>query len=290
LLAQLGVGDRLAEVVGARHPGVWVEWAGPRRFEPFGGDAGGPWQGFQVWRADFDRMLLERARDLGVAVLEGRAATGVVKQGDAVCGVKTRTGPLAARMVVDATGAARWLGRALRIDSSARSPQLIARYGYVQGSCPARDEAPLLVGETSGWTWSARVRTGTYQWTRVRFGSRAASEVPDELRDLAPLGPVRGADVTWRMAEKVAGPGWFMVGDAAAMLDPTSSHGVLKALLSGITAGHLISAGLAGKAPTDEIAAAYHDWVAAWFRTDAAHLRSFYRNLGAAGFVESADR
>ena len=193
-------------------------------------------------------------------------------------------------MVVDATGAARWLGRALRIDSPARSPQLIARYGYVQGSCPARDEAPLLVGETSGWTWSARVRAGTYQWTRVRFGSRAAGEVPEELRDLAPLGPVRGADVTWRMAEKVAGPGWFMVGDAAAMLDPTSSHGVLKALLSGITAGHLISAGLAGKAPMDEIATAYHDWVGAWFRNDAAHLRSFYQNLGAAGFAGSADR
>ena len=43
---------------------------------------------------------------------------------------------------------------------------------------------------------------------------------------------------TWRMAERMAGAGWFIVGDAAATLDPTSSHGVLKALLSGMTAGH----------------------------------------------------
>ena len=103
----------------------------------------------------------------------------------------------------------------------------------------------------------------------------------------APLGPERGADVTWRMAERTAGAGWFMVGDAAATLDPTSSHGVLKALLSGMTAGHLIAASLTGKAPADEIAAAYHDWVAGWFATDAARLHAFYRDIGAAGFAGS---
>ena len=173
----------------------------------------------------------------------------------------------------------------LRIASPPRSPQLIARYGYVQGSCPGRDEAPLLVGDASGWTWSARVRPGVYQWTRVRFGSRGDAAVPDEFRDLVPLGPPRGADVTWRIAEKGAGPGWFMVGDAVATLDPTSSHGVLKALLSGITAGHLIAAALADRAPAGEIATAYHDWIAGWFSADAAHLRTFYRSIGAAGFV-----
>ena len=64
LLGQLGIADRLAEAVGARHPGIWIEWGGPRRFEAFGGDAGGPWSGFQVWRADFD-ALLARARPRG---------------------------------------------------------------------------------------------------------------------------------------------------------------------------------------------------------------------------------
>src|SRR5277367_4267436 len=48
LMAQLGLADRLAGVTGARHAGIWIEWGGPRRFEPFGGDATGPWTGFQV--------------------------------------------------------------------------------------------------------------------------------------------------------------------------------------------------------------------------------------------------
>jgi flavin-dependent dehydrogenase len=284
LLARLGVAQRLSDVVGARHKGVWIEWAGPRRFEPFGSDAGEAWQGFQVWRADFDAMLLERARALGVDVREGCAVLDALERDDAVCGVQTTAGPIAARMVVDATGVARWISRALHIASHRSSPQLIARYGYVRGSCPARDEAPLLVGDASGWTWSARVKADVYQWTEVRFGSPRGSGLPDELRELAPLAPPRGADVTWRITEKAAGHGWFIVGDAAATLDPISSHGVLRALLSGMVAGHLIAAGLTGKAPAHEIARAYHDWIAGCFNTDAANLRAFYRKIGAAGF------
>ena len=78
LLAQLGVADRLPGVTGARHPGIWVEWGSARRFEAFGADEGGAWQGYQVWRADFDAMLLERARELGVDVRRPCAAGAVL--------------------------------------------------------------------------------------------------------------------------------------------------------------------------------------------------------------------
>ena len=86
------------------------------------------------------------------------------------------------------------------------------------------------------------------------------------------------------MATSVAGAGWLMVGDAAATLDPTSSHGVLKAIMSGMTAGHLIAAVLDGKAPADGTATAYHEWLAGWFSADAGRLAQFYRNLGVIGF------
>src|SRR6185295_4294054 len=43
LFAQLGIAGRLAPLIGARHAGIWIEWGGPRRFEPFGADAAGPW-------------------------------------------------------------------------------------------------------------------------------------------------------------------------------------------------------------------------------------------------------
>lgn len=284
LLAQLGVADRLAEVTGARHTGIWIEWGGQRRFEPFGSDADGPWSGFQVWRADFDALLLTRARELGVDVRQPCAVTEVLPGGG---GVVTEHGAVNARIVVDATGRARWLGRTLDIASPHRSPRLFARYGYVQGTCPARDDAPALVADATGWTWTARVRPNVYQWTRVAFdGTQTLADwIPQELAGLKPRGPARGADVTWRIADQVAQPGWFMVGDAAATLDPTSSHGVLKALASGIIAAHLMAAVLADKAPAAAAAAAYQAWLAGWFRTDSANLSEFYRALNVAGFV-----
>src|SRR5271156_4174460 len=67
LLASLGVtSERLASVVGARHKGIWIDWCSSRRFEPFGRDAAGEWRGFQVWRADFDALLLALAAETGV--------------------------------------------------------------------------------------------------------------------------------------------------------------------------------------------------------------------------------
>lgn len=281
LLAQLGVAE-LDQVVGARHSGIWIEWNGERRFEPFGSDANGPWAGFQVWRQDFDDLLIARAQDAGVDVRRPCAVTGMDENG-----VVTDEGFVTAPVTVDATGKARWLARALDIASPARSPKFLARYGYAQGSCPERDDAPLLVGDARGWTWTAMVRSNTYQWTRLSFEGIEpdAGWMPQEFRQLKPLGRSRGADVTWRIADEVARPGWFMVGDAGAMLDPTSSRGVLKAIMSGMMAGHLIAAVLRGAAPAEEAAAAYNDWCAGWFAADAARLSQFYGELGITGFT-----
>jgi flavin-dependent dehydrogenase len=283
LLGQLGVADRLGSVVGARHAGIWIEWGGPRRFEPFGADASGPWTGFQVWRQDFDALLLQRARETGVAVRQPVAVTAMDEDGAVV----SAAGRATARIVIDATGRSRWLGRALRIASPPRSPRLFARYGYARGTCPARDEAPALVADSSGWTWTAMVRANTYQWTRLAFDGRwpQSDWMPQEFAGLTPLGPSRGADVTWRLADAVARPGWFMVGDAAAILDPTSSHGVLRAIASGIMAGHLAAAVLRGAARPAQTAAAYQDWLSGWFKTDAAKLSQFYRDLKAPAFA-----
>jgi 2-polyprenyl-6-methoxyphenol hydroxylase-like FAD-dependent oxidoreductase len=63
LFRALGVANRILSRGFLRHDGHWVQWAGPARFEAFGGDASGAWRGFQAPRAELDAMLLERARD-----------------------------------------------------------------------------------------------------------------------------------------------------------------------------------------------------------------------------------
>ena len=285
ILRQLGIGDELASVVGARHHGVWIQWNGPPRFQPFGADQDGAWLGYQVRPADFDMMLVDRARAAGVHVLQPCTVTGCLGNEEHPAGVMTSDGPITARIVIDATGTTRWLSRARSVRNPPRSPKLFARYGYATGECPGREEAPALVGDASGWTWTARVGPGLYQWTRVDFsGPTDATWWPDEFRGLTPRGRSHGADVTWRLAAPAAGPGWFLIGDAAATLDPTSSHGVQRAIMSGMMAAHLAAPVLRGDIPAAEAAIAYTDWLSGWFETDAARLSAFYRDLGAPGF------
>ena len=191
LLAQLGLGDRLAQVVGARHEGIWIEWGGPRRFEPFGSDEQGPWSGFQVRRSAFDSLMIARARELGVDVRQPLGVTAALVEQGEIRGVVTEAGPIAARMVIDASGASRWLSRKLPLRHTRHSPRLIARFGYAEGSCPERDGAPSLVGDASGWTWTAKVWRSTYQWTRVAFGRPPERGwIPQELARLAPRGRI----------------------------------------------------------------------------------------------------
>jgi len=76
-----------------------------------------------------------------------------------------------------------------------------------------------------------------------------------------------------------AGAGYFLVGDAAAVLDLASSHGVLKAIMPGIMAAHLIAQVARCRTHESVAAQGYNDWVADWFASDAAALRSLYACL-----------
>ena len=62
IFAQLGVAEAIAAAGFTRHPGTWVTWSDPRRFDPFGRDSGGSWYGFQAPREQLDRILLDAVR------------------------------------------------------------------------------------------------------------------------------------------------------------------------------------------------------------------------------------
>lgn len=278
LFARLGVKKEILSAGFLRHEGHWVTWSGPPRFEQFGGDGGCPWLGFQVWRAEFDAILLRRAHDLGVEIRRPCRVSGVLVERERVVGVSTPAGDVRARVVVDAAGRRHWLARELRIPIIEHSPRLIATYGYAVGSCAARDAAPSLAADVDGWTWTACVRPGTYAWTRLNLaGEKTESDwLPAELRGLSRRGRARAADVTWCVSARPAGPDFYLVGDAASVLDPASSHGVLKAIMSGIMAGDLISKTARGLVFEAQAARAYSEWIGNWFRHDTERLNNLY--------------
>lgn len=282
-LRELGVLDRVRRAGFARHEGVSVSWGGPARFEPYGADDDGPWRGYQAWRARLDALLVRRAQELGVVLHERvRALEPEVRNGRVV-GVRTAGGVVRARHVVDAGGGGHWLARRLGLELDRRSPPLIARYGYAAGRCPARDRTPAIVADEHGWTWTARVADGLYAWTRLDLAGTAREEgAPAELAELEPRGRTRSANVSWRMVARPAGPGYAIAGDAAVVVDPASSHGVLRALLSGMHAGRLVRAVLAGAGDEASLARDYTRFIAGWFAHDVERLRALYARLGSA--------
>jgi flavin-dependent dehydrogenase len=278
---KLGVAAQFADGRFLRHKGHWVQWSGGQTFISFGRDDVGPWTGFQVWRPDLDGILLQRARELGVTILQPcRALLPIIECGR-VIGVQTSRGNRKARFVVDASGNRQWLARHLNLNIRTYSPRLMAFYGYAGGECTVRNDAPLIFFDPEGWTWTARVRPNLYAWTHLSTKGRAISKswLPDELKELKRIGKTKGADVTWRLVNKSSGHGFFLTGDAAAVLDPASSHGVLKAIMSGIYAAFLIKEYFNCRVSEEYIGAAYHDWVRRQFMNDVTELRALYSGL-----------
>ncbi|MDQ6704651.1 MAG: FAD-dependent oxidoreductase [Acidobacteriota bacterium] len=281
LLGQLGLGRAMEEAGFIRHSGIWITWSEEARFEAFGSDDGGPWFGYQAWRPTLDTMLLHRARELGVTVLQPCRALNLLIDQRRIRGLRTSHGELASRFVIDATGGGHWLARNFGVRIMKHSRPLIARYGYVAGECPARDAAPAIVGNRDGWTWTAQIQPRLYQWTRLFFDRWNVDRhaIPTELAALEPAEPVRGADVTWRALASPAGPGYFVTGDAAAVLDPCSSHGVLKAIMSGVMAAHCIENILRHGQEEESAASGYSRWLLDWFHHDVLRLRTLYSLL-----------
>jgi flavin-dependent dehydrogenase len=141
----------------------------------------------------------------------------------------------------------------------------------MNGEAPSFDDAPLLTKNNDGWTWIAKVRPGLYHWSRLN-----SDEIPTELNGLKVLSQPKGADVTWRLASASAGAGYFLAGDSAAVLDPASAHGVLKAISSGMMAAHSIIQILRKNASPEKVILGYRKWVSDWFFHDVAKLTQLY--------------
>jgi flavin-dependent dehydrogenase len=276
LLRSLGADSAIDDALFHRHAGHWIEWGGARTFEAFGQDADGPWRGFQAWRPTFDASLLAVAARSGVVVTEGSAASPIIEAGR-VAGAVVGGRPVRARFVLDATGRSRWLARSLRLAIVTASPRLVAWFAYVQGD-GGDDGNPTIAADGDGWTWCARIRDGLHQWVRLPHSNLrpARGWVPARLAGLQPVGATRGADVTWRHVPASAGPGYALAGDAALTVDPLSSHGVLRALMSGIVAAELAIGVLGNDASLPRAAREYRRWQAEWFERETRALHELY--------------
>jgi len=275
LLQQLGVLEAVLAAGFLRFDGNWVECLGAISFEAFKPTGTGATRGLQAWRPDFDAILLERARQLGVEIVQPARALRPIVSGSRVTGVETDAGKLESAFVIDAAGRGNWLAHHLNLEIQARSPRLIAHFAYMEGEYPARDDNPGFFVDQNGWTWTARVRPGVYTWARLNVTGNSIDQSfsPAEFGSLRPIGRVQTADVTWRLVPACAGDGYFLCGDAAAVLDPTASHGVVKAIMSGAHAADVIVQIARCETEAPAAAASFRQLFAMWFEHDVERLK-----------------
>jgi flavin-dependent dehydrogenase len=226
---------------------------------------------YQVWRPDFDRLLLENSRACGVDVRQGHAVREVLFEDGRATGARCAVdgaGEYVARasFVVDASGQSALIGRQLRLRRWDPLFQNLAVYGYFTGAqrLSAPDETNILVESyPHGWFWDIPLHTG---WMSVgavvdshigqeamrhsgpqRFLIEEMAQAPYTQQMLRGASLVYGPFVVkdWSyVSEEVVGDGYILVGDAACFIDPLFSSGVHLALMAGVLAAAYVTTAL----------------------------------------------
>ncbi|MEX0783473.1 MAG: NAD(P)/FAD-dependent oxidoreductase [Dehalococcoidia bacterium] len=225
---------------------------------------------YQVWRPEFDKILLDNSRAHGVDVRERHRVLEVLFDEGRATGVRVEhegvQSTVRARFVVDASGQEGLLGRALRLREPDEQFRNLAMFAYFTGAekLPSPDETNIFIESYEhGWTWVIPLHTG---WTSVGFvvdskhGQETVARLGLEgayatqlaasghtarmLRDATRVeGPTVIRDWSY-VSREVAGDGYVLVGDAACFIDPLFSTGVHLALSAGVLGAAYVTTAL----------------------------------------------
>lgn len=205
---------------------------------------------FQVERATYDKILLDHAKETGVDVREGTPVKSVKTEGDAVESLVLESGDeIRAKVYVDASGNKAILRRALRVPTDEPTKlKNIAFWSYwdnAEWAVTIGDEATRVnvMSIGFGWIWfipisKTRASVGLVMPAEVykSLGKSPESVYLESVRNektIAGLlrhadrdGSVHGTKDWSFVSQRMAGPNWFLVGEAAGFADPILAAGL----------------------------------------------------------------
>jgi flavin-dependent dehydrogenase len=240
-----------------RKYGASVLWGSDDEFWGFFFREAGDYEyAYQVRRAEFDNILLGRARELGVHVIEDATVKEPLSEDGRIVGVRYQLRGASApvdvlgRITLDASGQQHILGRHFEQIEWHEDLRNIAVWAYYQG---CRRYEGIKAGHTlvenlvGGWFWfipmgqdstSIGMVAPTELLTRAGISAEEYFERKvEESGELKLM--MKGAFRTsaYRTAKdwsytckRFHGPGYVLVGDAAAFVDPLLSTGVALAV------------------------------------------------------------
>jgi len=276
LLKELGVWEEIEKYSFLRHSGIITEFQETAKLDLYNSE--GSWDGFQFPRGSFDQLLLTKSIALGAKFYPGSKLIDVVLNSAGIATVITDSRNFNACFFIDASGRNAVLPKKLNIRYQNFSLPLFVHYGYVQTEDSSSFTTPRIIWDTNGWVWVSRISEKLVSWNRLYPLNHkiAKNWLPECLQNLKPTGPPKAANVTWRIAENVSRDNHFLIGDAAFTLDPISSKGVLKAIMSGMMCGYLLGQLKLFKSDIIEIHSHYNNWMNDWFSNDLRMMRKIY--------------
>jgi flavin-dependent dehydrogenase len=221
---------------------------------------------YQVRRSDFDHILIRHAAKRGALVHEGCKVTAVdfLSGGGARITARTDDGQdqvWQARFVVDASGRDTFLANRFKIKQRNPKHNSSAIYGHFQNArrIPGSDEGNITVmWFDHGWFWyiplsdgSTSVGMVTWPYHMKTRGQRSlqqffmdniatSSELSQRLSDAALINQVEATGNFSYVSRSNHGPGYLMLGDAFAFIDPVFSSGVWLAMRNGVLGAETI--------------------------------------------------
>ena len=241
---------------------------------------------YQVWRPQFDQLLLENARAQGVDVREGHRVSDVLFEDGRATGVRYSRdngseGLARSGFIVDASGQAGLIGHKLQLRRWDSYFKNLAVYGYFSNArrLPSPDETNIFIESyPHGWSWNIPLHTG---WASVgavvdsrtgqdgirdggpeRFFMDQIAQAPHTARMLDQARLVSGPFVIkdWSyVSDPLVGDGYVLAGDAACFVDPLFSSGVHLALTSGVLAAAYVTTALKDAGMTEAAGSVYQE-------------------------------
>lgn len=252
-------------------------------------------RGFIVDRARLALQLRDAARSAGTVWFAG-SAVGSVQPSESGFDLNLRGASslrLSAARVVDATGRRAAVARHLEATLQRGTNRLALTFRLQVSPATAADAIFYVEGLSDAWCYAvngpagvlgvavvaeaARVPRTTVQrrrWAAERI--EAALVLPAWRTRVATEGTFFTQDATFSTLDRVAGPGWFAVGDAACAFDPMASQGLASALATCVAVHQIM---IEGAGPAAPLAAAYQEKLRATWQNSRAGANDAYRTL-----------
>lgn len=266
---------------------------------------------FHFHRSRFDKVLLEHAQDTGAKVLQQAEVKKFIFDGERLCGVEYeyqgQRHEVRASYVVDASGRAGLIAKHFNLRKMNDKLCNVAVFQHykdvVKENNPTLCEGDfLLSSHKDGWLWGIPIESDMLSVGAVMPLSLLKENNPQEIFDAhcdqAPRikKAIEGATPLYEKlkieldycyhSEQLAGPGYFIAGDAGCFVDPLFSGGVFISMMGGLKSAETIHSILNGR--DEKEACTYYENFCktgydSYFRLVYSYYQDFDRDMNRMG-------